>query len=84
MSPIFGKHHHADTGLEGDAAAPDSGHLPRLIELGAALDDAVREAAPGHGDAAREVAPADGGPASEAAPADGGRARPVRGGGPAD
>jgi hypothetical protein len=45
MSPLFGKHHDADTGLEGEAAQPDPDHLPRLIELGPALDDAVREAA---------------------------------------
>ena len=44
MSPMFGKHHDADTGLDGDAQ-PDQQHLPRLIELGAALDDAVKEAA---------------------------------------
>ena len=45
MSPLFGKHHDADTGLEGDAPEPDEKHLPRLIELGAALDDVVKEAA---------------------------------------
>ena len=37
--------HDADTGLEGDAPEPDEQHLPRLIELGAALDDAVKDAA---------------------------------------
>ena len=45
MSPMFRKHHDADTGLQGDAPEPDDKHLPRLIELGAALDDAVKEAA---------------------------------------
>lgn len=45
MSPMFGKHHDADTGLEADTPQPDSKHLPRLIELGAVLDDAVKEAA---------------------------------------
>ncbi len=45
MSPIFGKHHDGDTGLEADTPQSDSKHLPRLIELGAALDDAVKEAA---------------------------------------
>ncbi len=45
MSPLFGKHHDADTGLEGGPAQSDPEHLPRLIELGAALDDAVKEAA---------------------------------------
>ena len=45
MSPFFGKHHDADTGLEADASASDERHLPRLIELGPVLDDAVKEAA---------------------------------------
>jgi len=60
MSPMFGKHRDADTGADvavqpagstygagsgGDAAQSDPKHLPRLIELGAALDDAVKEAA---------------------------------------
>jgi hypothetical protein len=45
MSPIFGKHHDADAGLGGDAPEPDENHLPRPIELGAALDDAVKDAA---------------------------------------
>jgi hypothetical protein len=45
MSPLFGKHHDADAGLEGEAPEPDEKHLPRLIELGAALDNAVKEAA---------------------------------------
>jgi hypothetical protein len=42
---LFGHHHDADTGLDSDARQPDQQHLPRLIELGAALDDAVKEAA---------------------------------------
>jgi hypothetical protein len=59
MSPIFGKSHNADTDAqairpagstygsapEGDTPQPDPKHLPRLIELGAVLDDAVKEAA---------------------------------------
>ncbi len=45
MSPLFGHHHDADTGLDSDARQPDQQHLPRLIELGAALDDAVKQAA---------------------------------------
>jgi len=43
MSPFFGNHHDADT--EADASEPDQGHLPRLIELGAVLDEAVKDAA---------------------------------------
>jgi hypothetical protein len=59
MSPIFGKRSDdADTDVAihpagstyrseagGDASQPDEKHFPRLIELGAALDDAVKEAA---------------------------------------
>jgi len=59
MSPIFGKRRDdADTDVAiepagstygseagGDASQPDPKHLPRLIELGAALDDAVKQAA---------------------------------------
>jgi hypothetical protein len=45
MSPFFGKHHDADTGLEAEASPTDERHLPRLIELGAVLDDAVKQAA---------------------------------------
>jgi hypothetical protein len=45
LSRLFGKHHDASAGLQGDAPKPDQEHLPRLIELGAALDDAVRDAA---------------------------------------
>src|SRR5438270_386284 len=41
MSPLFGRHHDADA----DASEPDFQDLPRLTELGAALDDAVKEAA---------------------------------------
>jgi hypothetical protein len=41
MSPLFGHHHDADE----DPPQSDSEHLPRLIELGAVLDDAVKEAA---------------------------------------
>jgi hypothetical protein len=45
MSPFFGKHHDADTDAGADASEPDQGHLPRLFELGVALDDAVKDAA---------------------------------------
>ena len=45
MSRLFGKHHDNNTELQGDAPKPDQEHLPRLIELGAALDDAVKDAA---------------------------------------
>jgi hypothetical protein len=41
MSPFFGKHHDADA----DPSPADERHLPRLIELGPVLDDAVKEAA---------------------------------------
>jgi hypothetical protein len=40
MSPFFGKHH--DDNSESDSGEQ---HLPRLIELGPALDEAVKEAA---------------------------------------
>ena len=43
MSPFFGNHHDADT--EADAPEPNQGHLPRLFELGAVLDEAVKDAA---------------------------------------
>jgi hypothetical protein len=39
MSPLFGKHHDAETGQDGGPGEPE--HLPRLIELGAELDEAV-------------------------------------------
>ncbi len=45
MSPFFGKHHDGETDAGADASEPDQGHLPRLIELGPALDEAVKEAA---------------------------------------
>src|SRR6476646_5089201 len=41
MSPIFGKHHDADAGAD---AHPAEQPLPRLFELGAVLDEAVKEA----------------------------------------
>ena len=43
MSPFFGKHHDADT--EADVSEAGQGHLPRLIELGPALDEAVKDTA---------------------------------------
>jgi len=42
MSPLFGKHHDSD-GSGDEPAAP--GHLPRLAEMGPALDQAAAEAA---------------------------------------
>jgi hypothetical protein len=45
MSPLFGKHHDADAGLDGASPEADSKDLPRLVELGPALDDAVKDAA---------------------------------------
>src|SRR4051794_21954377 len=45
MSPLFRRHHDEDIGLEGDGRERDPEHLPRLIELGAALDNAVRDVA---------------------------------------
>ena len=44
MSPLFGKHHDADAGDETDTAQPDPRHLPRLAEMGPALDDIAKEA----------------------------------------
>lgn len=59
MSPLFGKRHDDDAGAgfvveqagsvssggAGDAGQSDPKHLPRLVQLGAALDDAVKDAA---------------------------------------
>lgn len=45
MSPLFRRHQGADSWADADEAQPDSGHLPRLADLGAALDDAVNQAA---------------------------------------
>jgi hypothetical protein len=45
MSPLFGKHHDADVEEGTDTAQSDPGHLPRLAEMGPALDEAAKEAA---------------------------------------
>jgi hypothetical protein len=42
---MFKRHNDDSDGQETDAVADDSEHLPRLIELGRALDDAVLAAA---------------------------------------
>ena len=42
---MFKRHNDDNDGQETDAAVGDSEHLPRLIELGRALDDAVLAAA---------------------------------------
>jgi hypothetical protein len=43
MSPLFGKHR--DAGDEADTSETDWRHLPRLAEIGPALDQAYAEAA---------------------------------------
>jgi hypothetical protein len=43
MSPLFGKHRDAEN--DGDTAETDWRHLPRLAEMGPALDQAANDAA---------------------------------------
>ena len=45
MSPLFGRHRESDAGDGADTQQPDPSHLPRLAEMGPALDEAAKEAA---------------------------------------